>query len=86
MKILKLRKVKLGSYYPLIRVTYKTLFGSNQRDVIKHSDIGWKWADTDNFCLNDCLLDTFNESSEYEYVLNGAQLVYMYHSLYQKWV
>ena len=72
MKILKLRKVKLGDEYPLIRVTYKTLFGSKQRDVIKESDIGWKWADTDNFCLNDCLLDKFYKSSEFEYVLNGA--------------
>ena len=71
MKILKLRKVKLGDGYPLIRVTYKTFFGSKQRDVIKESNTGWKWADTDNFCLNDCLLDTFNESSEFEYVLNG---------------
>lgn len=72
MKILKLRKVKLGNRYPLIRVTYKTLFGSKKRDVIKKNDTGWKWADTDIFCLNDCLLDAFNESSEIEYVLNGA--------------
>lgn len=72
MKILKLKKVKLGDGYPLIRVTYKTLFGSKQRDVIKKNDIGWKWADTDKFCLNDCLLDKFCESSGFEYVLNGV--------------
>ena len=71
MKILKLRKVKLGNEYSLIRITYKTLFRIKQRDVIKKDDIGWKWADTDIFCFNDCLLDTFSESSEFEYVLNG---------------
>jgi hypothetical protein len=71
MKILKLKKVKIGDNYPLIRIKYKTLFGTKERDVIKH-EVGWMWADEDSFCLNDALLDMFNESSEFEYILNGG--------------
>lgn len=69
MKILKLKKVKLGDSFPIIRVTYKTLLGIKQRDVIKDV-IGWKWADTDRYCYNDCLLYEFDEANQHEYVLN----------------
>lgn len=71
MKILELKKVKVGDDYPLIRVKYRTLLGVKERDVIKHTNIGWKWADDDSFCLNNTLLDMFNESSEWKYTLNG---------------
>lgn len=71
MKILKLRKVKLGDKYPVIRITYKSLFRIHERDVVKKNGVGWKWADTGSFYLNDCILDAFSESGEYEYMLNG---------------
>lgn len=70
MKILKLRKVKLGDDYPIIRVTYKTFLTTIQRDVIKDGN-HWIWSDTGWFCQNDCLLNKFSESSQFEYVLNG---------------
>jgi hypothetical protein len=69
MKILTLEKIKLGDDYSIIRVTYKTMFGTKDRDVIRHN-IGWKWADTDEFCHNDLTLDKFNDSTAQKYLLN----------------
>lgn len=72
MKIVKLKKVKIGDEYPIIRVTFKTIFGREiERDVVRYV-FGWKFADTDEVCRH-TVITTFDESSEFQYVLNGKK-------------
>jgi hypothetical protein len=73
MKIISLRKIKVGDGYPVIRVKYKTLFGTKQRDAVRSKGtIHWKWVDTGGWIVTyDDVLNMFNESSEFEYILNG---------------
>lgn len=71
MKIIKLRKIKLGDKYPIVRVTYKTWYGKTvERDCVK-GIFHWKWADnTKDTPFRDITLDEFYFSSEPEYILN----------------
>ncbi len=70
MKIIKLTKVKLGDSYPIVRITFKNLFGKKiKRDVVEYP-LGWKYADNNRHCHHVYVLNMFNKSKEYEYILN----------------
>ena len=69
MKILKLKKRRLEGSHSLVTVTYKEMFSTIKRDVIKGRPF-WMWCDTGHPCLNDTVLDAFYESGDYELELN----------------
>ena len=72
MKIKKLEKIQKGDY-PIIRVTYKTWYGKLViKDVCKPLDHHlWTFMDSGNLVLNDEAINTFNESDNVFYFVNG---------------
>ena len=73
MRIVKLKKVKIGEGYPIIRMTYKNDWGHTKvKDIVMTERNNWKFADTGNLIIQDDIIHVFNESSEFEYELNKS--------------
>lgn len=71
MKIVNLRKVKIGDKYPIVRISFKNRWGQIiKRDVIK-GKFFWKYMDTDSPSLHDTALNIFFYSSAFDYDVNG---------------
>lgn len=72
MKILKLKKAKLGDKFCIIKMTYKNFWGVTKTRDVMCSSVGlWRFADNGDIIHEDSFLTMFDRSSEIEYTVNS---------------
>jgi len=76
MKIIKLKRVKLGNEYPIVRVMFRNFWGRVfEKDAIKshklsEGDYLWEWMDGSGIAYNTNILNRFHNSGEYSYTIH----------------
>ena len=70
MKIISLKKKKLGNEFSLIEIKYKNILGFRKTKDAIRNDTSWVWFESGNVCGNNNVLDKFFDSDSFRFMVN----------------